>query len=109
MAIEIKTKTVPGGYLPEVKLASAEKVLRDIAKRNGEAIKKRRSVTLKEISGEGYAVIDPKRNLILNRCTSQDGCDLSLADLAERYRKDGKNTAWQRTVIKAILVGKVSE
>jgi len=109
MGIKTKTKTVPEVNLPEVKLASAEKVLRDIAKRNGEVIRKRRSVTLKENLGDGYAVIDPDRNMLLSGGNTSDGCDLSLADLADRYRKDGKKTPWQGLVIKAIQAGKISE
>jgi len=104
-----KTKTVLGGNLPGVTLAVAEKSLRDIARRNGEAIHKRRSVTLKNAQGDGYCVIDPTRNIILHQSFSRDGCDLSLSDLAARYRKDNKNTGWQQIIIKAILAGKISE
>lgn len=110
MTTKSKTKKVPGEHLPEVALATAEKVLRDIAKRNGETIRKRRSVTLKELQGDGYAVIEPMRNLLLAGGDSgaQDGCGLSLGELAERYRDADGNTPWQNIVIKAILADKIS-
>jgi len=93
--------------LPEISIAIAEKVLRDIARRNGEAIRKRRSSTLKQIHGDGYAVMDPNLNVLLSGGRSPDGCDLSLNELAAWYRKDKANTSWQRIVIESILAGKI--
>jgi hypothetical protein len=95
--------------LPKVTLGAAEKVLRDIARRNGEVIRKRRSRTLKEYFGPGYGILDPQRNFWLSSAQTHDGCDLSLADLAKWYEDTDHNTPWQRIVIKAILAGKVSD
>ena len=99
----------PAETLPVVTLAVAEKVLRDIARRNGETIKKRRSQTLKDNYGNGYAVIEPNRNLLLSGGQTSDGCDLSLPDLAKRYEADENNTTWQKIVIKSIRKDRVSE
>jgi len=109
MKTKHKTAAAPEEFLPEVQLATAEKVLRDIAKRNDHVLRKRRSPTLKTQLGDGYAVIDPFRNSLLSSPgLSRDACDLSLVDLAEWYKDDENNTPWQRTVIKAILAGKVA-
>lgn len=101
-------KPVPAISLPEFTLATAEKVLRDIARRDGEAIRKRRSRILKEQFGDGYAVIDPRTNVLLSGGRTQDGCDLGLGELAKWYQGDEKNTLFQNLVIASILAGKVS-
>jgi|ERR1041385_1895625 hypothetical protein len=108
MKTKTRTKLVPGAILPEVPLAIAEKILRDIARRNGEWIKKRRSSTMKEHYGDGYMVIDPQTNCLLSP-GGLDGFEMTLGDLAERYGGDRKNTTWQRTVIKAVMAGKVRD
>ena len=108
-SMKTKTTTVRQEALPEVSLATAEKVLRDIARRNKTTIRKRRSATLKEHLGNGYAVIDPCRNFILSGGMTQDGCDLDLAGLAQWFKDDKKNTPWQRTVINAIAKGRVKD
>ena len=92
-----------------VTLATAEKVLRDIARRNGESIKKRRSKILKEHFGIGYGVIDPNRNVLLSGGQTSDGCDFALSDLAKWYESDENNTTWQRTVINAALNESIAE
>lgn len=85
----------------------AEKVLRDIARRNGHLIRKRRSPTLKAHYGDGYAIIDRERNWLLSGAKTSDGCDLSLDGLAQWYQDDKDNTGWQRIVIESILADKV--
>jgi hypothetical protein len=108
MSTKLKSKSVPGNNLPEVKLAVAEKVFRDIARRCGEYIRKRRSATLKEQFGDGYMVTDLHTNVVLNGVTSHDGCDLGLVDLAKWYEDVEENTRWQKTVIKSVLAGRVN-
>ena len=95
------------GNLLNVKLATAEKVLRDIARRNGEVIRKRRSQALKEQHGAGYGIIDANTSGLLSGGMTQDGCDMALEDVAEWYKGDERNTPWQNVVIKSILAGKI--
>lgn len=90
-------------------LAVAEKVLRDIARREDEAIKKRRSQILIQNYGMGYAVYDPVRNCLLSICTTQDGCDFSLEEVAMRYEDCERNTPWQKMVIASIKAGSVQD
>jgi hypothetical protein len=95
--------------MPEIPIQTAEKTLRDIAKRNGEAVRKRRSSFLKQQMGGGYCVSDRNSNLILSGASTHDGCDLSLEDLADWYKDDKNNTSWQRTVVNAILNNSINE
>lgn len=96
--------------LPPVTLSVAEKVLRDIARRNGHGIKKRRSKFWKEHHGPGYMIFDTRTNCIVNGAIrTQDGCDLSLKDVAEFYAEDKDTTHWQRTVIKSVISGRCQE
>jgi hypothetical protein len=99
--------------LPMVSRPKAEKILRDIARREGEAIKKRRSRTLIEHFGDGYMVYEPNRNFVISGCNGfggagQDGCGNTLADLAARYEEKA-NTSWQRIVLASVKAGRVSE
>lgn len=50
--------TVECQSMLEIPLQTAEKTLRDIAKRNGQAVRKRRSLFLKQQMGDGYCVKD---------------------------------------------------
>ena len=109
MVKEIKSKSVPVANVPEVKMAAAEKVLRDIARRIGEGIRKRRSEVLKNALGNGYGVFDLQTNTWLTSGMTSDGCDLSLPELAQRYEDDEKNSRWQRVVIKGVLAGRIAE
>lgn len=98
--------------LPIVSLKIAEKVLRDIARREDEAIKKRRSRTMIEHYGPGYMVYDPARNAVLSGGgggAGQDGCGDSLIDLALRYDKCKRNTPWQNIVLASIKKGRVKD
>jgi hypothetical protein len=107
----MKKQNTPTGQadrtLPVVTVATAEKTLRDIARRNGEVIRKRRSFTLKKHFGDGYCILD-LQNRILSGARMHDGCDLSLAQLAAWY-KDKANTPWQKTVIQSAIKGRVAE
>ena len=100
-------KNKKAGSLPKISLEAAEKALRDIARRNGESIRKRRSVSLKKQFGDGYGVIDSSHNILVSGGDTPDGCDLTLKQLAKRYEADADSTPWQHIVIKAVLSGKV--
>ena len=98
--------------LPMVSLSVAEKVLRDIARREGEAIKKRRSRTMISNYGPGYMIYDPRRNTVLSGtigAAGQDGCGDSIIDVASRYEDSEGNTPWQKIVIASIKAGRVRE
>jgi hypothetical protein len=91
-----------------VTLAIAEKIIRDIARREGEAIKKRRSRTMIGLYGTGYMVFEPNRNVLLSS-GDLDGFSESLADLAKRYEDCERNTAWQNLVLAAIKNNRVEQ
>lgn len=99
--------------VPKVSLAIAEKVIRDIARREGEGIRKRRSKTMIELFGPGYMVFDRMQNILLagnvGGQEGQDGCGESLEGLAERYEQSENNTPWQKMVIAAIKAGEIAE
>jgi hypothetical protein len=54
-------------------------------------------------------VFDLQRNAVIAGAPGpgNDGCNETLADVADRYENDEKNTPWQRIVIKAIQAGRV--
>src|ERR1043166_8968455 len=99
--------------LPMVSMAIAEKVLRDIARREGEAIKKRRSRTQIDHYGPGYMIYDPYHNTVLSGSHGPGGhndcCGNTLSDLATRYESRKRNTPWQCIVLSAIKAGRVKE
>lgn len=98
--------------LTVISISIAEKVLRDIARREGEAIKKRRSRVMIEHYGSGYMVFDPVTNFALSGVcglAGQDGCGDSLKDLAERYEGCERNTHWQKIVLAAVKQGRIAE
>lgn len=101
-------KTTP---IEIVTISIAEKILRTIARREGETIKKRRSRTMIEQFGVGYSVHDPYRNFILLGAgggLGQDGFGCSLQDLADRYKACERNTSWQNTVLASIKANRLS-
>ena len=108
--MKTKASKKTAANLPPVKLETAEKTLRDIARRNGEIIRKRRSKILKERFGSGYALIDAITNCYVSgTCTEQDGCDWGLETIAKYYKDDDDNTPWQRIVIASVLADKVED
>lgn len=94
---------------PEISLSIAENVMRTIARRKGEAIRKRRSPSMKRMFGDGYMIVDVASNFILSGGRTHDGCDLSLKCLASHYAGNKENTDWQETVLRAVLAGQVAE
>lgn len=85
--------------MKKLPLASVEKVIRDIARREGEALKVWRG----SMQQRGrYGVIDPNKNCIIVE-------HADLEDLAERYEDCERNTPWQRVVLRAAKEGGVAE